>query len=82
MVNSVPLAKGSTVPGHARKDIVRKGEIGVYHTWSRCVQRAFLCGRDPLTEKDFDHRRSWIKSLLEYQASVFAVDVGLGPPRH
>ena len=64
------------MPGHARKDIVRKGEIGVYHTWSRCVQRAFLCGRDPVTGKDFDYRRTWIKTLLEYQASVFAVEVG------
>ena len=64
------------MPGHARKDIVREGQIGVYHTWSRCVQRAHLCGFDPLTGQDFEHRRVWIKTLLEYQASVFAVDVG------
>jgi len=64
------------MPGHPRKDIVREGEIGIYHTWSRCVQRAFLCGEDPLTGQNFEHRRNWIKSLLEYQASVFAVDIG------
>ena len=64
------------MPGHARRDIVREGEIGVYHTWSRCVQRAFLCGLDPLTGENFEHRRTWIKTLLEYQASVFALDVG------
>ena len=64
------------MPGYARRDIVREGEIGIYHTWSRCVQRAFLCGRDPVTGIDFDYRRDWIKSLLQYQASVFAVDVG------
>ena len=64
------------MPGYARKDIVREGEIGIYHTWSRCVQRAFLCGFDPLTGIDFDYRRDWIKSLLQYQASVFAVEVG------
>jgi hypothetical protein len=64
------------MPGHARKDIVREGEIGVYHTWSRCVQRAHLCGEDYLTGQNFDHRRTWIRRLLEYQASVFAVDVG------
>jgi hypothetical protein len=64
------------MPGHARKDIVREGEIGVYHTWSRCVQRAFLYGQDPDTGRDFSYRRPIVQALLEYQASVFAVDVG------
>lgn len=64
------------MPGHARREIVRPGQIAVYHTWSRCVQRAFLCGEDPVTGNNFDHRRLWIKTLLEYQASVFAVEVG------
>ncbi len=64
------------MPANARKDIVREGEIGTYHCWSRCVQRAFLCGYDPLTERDFDYRRGWIEDLLAYQARVFAIDVG------
>ena len=62
--------------GCARNQIVREGEIGVYHTWSRCVQRAYLCGDDPLTGVNYDYRRPWIQSLLEYQAGVFAVDIG------
>ena len=62
--------------GYARSEVVREGEIGVYHAWSRCVQRAFLCGNDPLTGRNFDYRRDWIERLLEYQAGVFAVDVG------
>ena len=64
------------MPANARKDIVREGEIGTYHCWSRCVQRAFLCGYDPVTERDFDYRRSWIEDLLAYLARVFAIDVG------
>jgi hypothetical protein len=64
------------MPGHARKDIIRRGEIAVYHTWSRCVQRAVLCGQDPVSGKSFEHRRVWIQSLLQYQGSVFAVDIG------
>lgn len=64
------------MPSHARKDIVQDGEIAVYHTWSRCVQRAWLCGRDPFTGRDYSHRREWNEALLEYQSGVFAVDVG------
>ena len=48
----------------------------MYHTWSRCAQRAFLCGEDPKSGENFEHRRNWIKSLLEYQAAIFACDVG------
>jgi hypothetical protein len=40
------------------------------------VQKAFLCGYDRETERDFSYRRAWIEDLLAYQAGVFAVDVG------
>ena len=40
------------------------------------MQRAFLCGYDPDTGRDFDYRRGWIEELLAYQARVFAIDVG------
>ena len=43
------------MPGYARKDIVREGEVGTYHCWSRCVQRSFLCGHDPETGCDFNY---------------------------
>jgi hypothetical protein len=64
------------MPGYARKDLVREGEVATYHCWSRCVQRSFLCGYDPLTGRDFSYRRRWAEDLLAYQAGVFAVDVG------
>ena len=64
------------MPGSARKDIVVEGAIRTYHCWSRCVQRAFLCGRDPATGEDFDFRRDQIHALIKYQSEVFAVDVG------
>jgi hypothetical protein len=64
------------MPSSARSSIVRLGEIGTYHCWSRCVQRAFLCGYDEATGIDFGYRRAWMEDLLGYQAGVFAVDVG------
>ncbi|HVJ80170.1 MAG TPA: hypothetical protein VNC50_03780, partial [Planctomycetia bacterium] len=64
------------MPTYARREIVAKGEIGAYHCIARCVRRAFLCGKDPLTGRNFDHRRHWIRQLLQRQAESFAIDVG------
>ena len=64
------------MPGSARSDIVRDGEVAIYHAWSRCVQRAFLCGDDPLTGIDFSYRRECVEKLIEFLASVCAIDVG------
>jgi putative transposase len=46
-----------------------------YHLVSRCVQRAFLCGFDPVTGKDYSHRKSWIIERLHFLVQYFAVDL-------
>ena len=58
----------------ARKDIVRDGQVGVYHCHSRCVRRAFLCGQDSYSGIDYEHRKQWVHSRLAWLAGLFAID--------
>ncbi len=46
-----------------------------YHCISRCVRRAYLCGDDALTGKNFDHRKQWLIDRMKTLARVFAVDI-------
>ncbi len=46
-----------------------------YHCISRCVRRAFLCGIDPQSGFNFEHRRQWIVDRINLLCSVFAVDL-------
>jgi REP element-mobilizing transposase RayT len=46
-----------------------------YHCCSRVVRRAYLCGDDQFSGKNYDHRRSWVESLLHELETVFAIDV-------
>ncbi len=42
--------------------------------WTRCAQQEFLLGRHG--EQNFAYRREYLESLLKYQASLFAVEIG------
>ena len=63
------------MPTCPRHDVVSKGEVGVYHCWNRCVQRAFLCGKDSATGIDYEYRRDWIEQTERTLASLFAVEI-------
>lgn len=39
------------------------------------MRRAFLCGSDPLTGFNFEHRRQWIVDRIKLISSIFAVDL-------
>jgi hypothetical protein len=61
--------------GMPRSYYIKAGQEGVYHCFSRCVRRAFLCGIDALTHRDFSHRKAWLVERLQFLASIFAIDV-------
>ena len=63
------------MPSVTRREIVADGEVGAYHCTARCVRRAFLCGMDRLTGKNFDHRKKWVHQSLERLAGSFAIDI-------
>jgi hypothetical protein len=63
------------MPAYARKEIVDPLEVGVYHCVSRCVRRAFLCGVDRYSGRNFDHRKLWMQDRLEELAGIFAIDL-------
>ena len=63
------------MPSYARKDLIPDGADCLVHAVSRCVRRAWLCGTDPLTGREFSHRRQWVVDRLRHLAAHFAVEV-------
>ena len=61
--------------GLPRSQYVQEGKEGVYHCFSRCVRRAFLCGFDALTGRDFSHRKALLVARLRDLAAIFAIEV-------
>jgi hypothetical protein len=59
----------------ARRDLFDPSEISVLHCINRCVRRCFLCGTDPVTGKNYEHRKEWLEERLAFLAGQFGIDV-------
>jgi len=59
----------------ARESLIDLSVTPYYHVVSRCVRRAFLCGEDHYSGKNYSHRRQWVLDKIHRLSSIFAIDI-------
>ncbi|MEO1526882.1 MAG: hypothetical protein AAFX06_15705 [Planctomycetota bacterium] len=59
----------------ARSEVIDPNEVTIAHVINRTVRRCFLFGDDPISGKNFDHRKAWIEGLLKHFAAHFGIDL-------
>jgi len=59
----------------ARGSLIDLSATPYYHVVSRCVRRAFLCGEDKYSGKNYNHRRQWVLDKIYLLSSIFAIDI-------
>ncbi|MFK7738284.1 MAG: hypothetical protein AB8B50_19830 [Pirellulaceae bacterium] len=50
-------------------------EITCVHVMNRAGRRCFLLGDDPVSGKNFDHRKGWMQGKRKQHAAYFGVDL-------
>jgi hypothetical protein len=58
-----------------RAELFDPSEIAVVHVMNRVVRRCFLMGHDPVSGKNFDHRKRWVEREIERSAAWFGIDL-------
>ncbi|MEZ8099319.1 transposase [Vibrio bivalvicida] len=59
----------------ARKQQICVDATPYYHCVSRCVRRSFLCGTDPVTKQNYEHRRAWVKRKMMALTQLYCIDI-------
>ena len=59
----------------AREELFSPDEIACVHVMNRAVRRCYLMGDDPVSGKNFDHRKQWLEIKLEQLAAYMGIDV-------
>jgi hypothetical protein len=67
--------EGGMMARLARAEVFAADEVAIVHVMNRTVRRCFLLGDDPVTGKNYDHRKQWIDDQLVHQARYFGIDL-------
>jgi REP element-mobilizing transposase RayT len=59
----------------ARAEIFDPSEVAIVHVMARTVRRCFLLGFDPVTSRNYDHRKDWIEEKLKHLAAFMGIDL-------
>lgn len=59
----------------ARAEIFDPSEVAIVHVMARTVRRCFLLGFDPVTSRNYDHRKDWIENKLRHLAASMGIDL-------
>ncbi len=60
---------------YPRSRLIDRENGGFYHVFTRCVRRAWLFGKDPVTRRSYDHRRQWIEDRILALAKGFTIEI-------
>lgn len=58
----------------ARGEVFTPDQIATVHVMNRVVRRCFLMGIDPVSGKNYSHRKDWLEEKLERVAACFGID--------
>ena len=59
----------------ARAEVFAPDEVAVVHVMNRVVRRCYLLGNDPVSGKNYDHRKVMIENQLQRLAGAFGIDL-------
>ncbi|MEI7700715.1 MAG: hypothetical protein WCK86_13030 [Planctomycetia bacterium] len=58
-----------------RRHLFSPDETAIVHVMNRTTRRCYLFGNDPLSGKNYDHRKGWFEKRLQLLASLFGIDL-------